>query len=656
LEAPIDFSQRSLANGAELIVIPDPVADQVTLNILFRGGTSADPPRLAGLASLTAQILTHSTRNRTREELAGDLNRIGAEIGAAAGPDYTTVSLVTDRDRFGEAVALMADVVLSPVLPADQLAGRAARARQMIGLQEASPEFQASRTFIRTVYANHPYGLVETSETLARIDVQNAVRYHRDFYRPNNAVFVASGDVTADAVALILEEAFSDWPEQPLSLPTYYGLPEDPGGRITLVHIPGAPTAVVRAGKTVLVGQDPGWPALQVANRVLGGDDGARLAVALDTLAPGVQSVLIRRADVGSFQIRFETTPTAVEEAVRMALAEVETMRRTAPSLAELEDRQAELVGAARASRSDGAQVANQVTQYVLLGRGRAEITGYEERVLALEPEQIRVAAEGSLDPEAMAIVVAGDATQLYDPLLELGPVDVVDLAGETVALEGLQAPPLTHGLDATSLLPRVWTYRVMVQGMRQGDVTRRIRGGPDPGTIRLESDAEIGPRTVSREVTFEASSFMPLESRDNLQVGPQSMYSALTVERGRVTGTLRVPGTERAVESVAAPGAILGEMAEAALWLLDLDSNETFTLPVIGQDGVTSEVTIEVKGTTTVSVPAGSFDTYEIEMAGAGQNQRVFVTRDVPRQTIKIELVDQPVETVLIRVQDGAR
>ncbi len=91
-DAPVDFSQWSLANGAELIVVPDPSADGVTLNVLFRGGTSADPPRLAGLASLTAQILTHSTRNRTREELSGDLNRMGAEIGAAAGPDYTTVS------------------------------------------------------------------------------------------------------------------------------------------------------------------------------------------------------------------------------------------------------------------------------------------------------------------------------------------------------------------------------------------------------------------------------------------------------------------------------------------------------------------------------------------------------------------------------------
>ena len=252
--------------------------------------------------------------------------------------------------------------------------------------------------------------------------------------------------------------------------------------------------------------------------------------------------------------------------------------------------------------------------------------------------------------------MVAGDATRLYEPLSGIGGVRVVDTEGNTVALDALADPPPSLGLDATGLAPRTWTYRVEAQGMQVGEVTRSLAAGDAEGTFRLDSEAVIGPRSVHRSVTFRSRSFQPLSSEDDVRVGGQRLHSSLVLSDGRVRGTLSVPGGEQQVDGAAAPGALLGEMAEAALWILDLDQRKSFTLPVIGQDGASVEVQVEVRGTQTVQVPAGTFEAWEVEVVGAGQNQRIFVSVEPPRQTVKIELVDQPVETILQSVRDAGR
>ena len=381
------FVLRSLENGAELIVVPDTAAERVTVNLLLRGGSSADPPRLAGVASLTAQVLTHSTRNLTRDQLTSALGRLAAELGASVESDFTAVGLTAGPEELDEALALMADVVLNPVLPADELAGRVARARRVIELQAASPEFRATRAFIRAVYENHPYGVIETAETLNRIDVQDAVRYHRDYYRPNNAVFVVVGDVDPDTVARRLAQVFGQWERRPLSLPSYHGLPRESGRRVVLVHLPGSATAVVRAGGTAPPGSDSAWPALHVANAVLGADAGAWLGTVVDTLAPDVTSTLSRRSDAGTFVVRFEADPDAVGPALSRVLERLEALAEVGPGAGELDYRRSQLIAQADRARQEPAVLANLVTQSLLLGREQDDIAGYAARLEALTPD-----------------------------------------------------------------------------------------------------------------------------------------------------------------------------------------------------------------------------------------------------------------------------
>lgn len=646
------LQHRALDNGSELVVIVDSSAASVAINVVIRGGISANPPRQAGLAALTAGLLTQGTRTRTAPELAADVARLGAGLAASAEPDFTRVAMDVPARSLDAGLEILADVVMRPALPADGLAAAVAAARRVIEENRLSPHFQASRAFTREVYGNHPYGRTETVESLSRIDVQDVVRHHRDLFRPNNALFVVVGRVDPDSVQRMLESYFRGWTRAHLRLPTYHGLPENPQRRVVMVHVPGATKAVVRAGHPVPHLAGPEWAALLAVRRILGADDEARLARALGAGVAEPRSTLTRRRDVGAVQVMLEAPAEAVPEALTAMLSEVESVRVRPPSALELERTKTELL-AATSVPTDVRIRAARTADRLLLEREGEDAEAERAAIAALTPEDVRRAAWEHLRPGAMVLVVAGDAHRLLEALRPFGPVTLRDATGLVDGLDDLQRLAARPPLAAERLGERSWDYRVEAQDWPVGEVTRRLIR-ETPGTWRLESDARIGPRAVRRSVTFRTDPLEPLASEDLLEVEGRRFSSRLAVADGRVTGVLRGARGERDVDAPAVPGALLGEMVEVALWMADLTDGEERSLPVIGQDGAVTRVRVRVLGERTVAVPAGTWETWETEVEGAGLHQRIFVTRTAPRFTVKIELVGQPVVTLLTRVLEG--
>lgn len=653
-----EFQLRELSNGAELLVVSHHEQPHVTVNLVIRGGTAADPARQAGLAAMTAELLTKGVQGQRSSQVAEDVDMLGAQLAATAGPDYTTVSLSSVTESLDAALALMADVVIRPAFPADELARQLARARAALGIQEQAPTFLASRAFTRSLYGEHPYGRIQTAESLGRIDVQAVTRYHRDYYRPNNAVFVVAGDVSAADAAAALDAHFGEWQAAPVSLPTFHGLPQRTAPEVVLVHVPGAGEAVIRVGQTVMRGEDPDWTALRVGNRLLGEGTSSRLgsrAGREDGIAPGASSGLIRRGDAGYFQVRAEVRAEVADSAVAALIAEVDRLRTEAPAPSELAAVQSYLIGSFPLAIETPQQIANQVTTYILLGLEREDLETYRDRIAHLTGDDVRAAAESQLQPDRMIIVVAGDALQLHDPLARFGPVTVEDAQGRRVALEDLQPRAREWALDGSVLRPGSWTYEVQAQDWPVGQLSRRLTPGDEPGTMTLVSEASIGPREVHREVTFRAATFEAVRSEDRLKIQGREMVSALELEGDRVTGLFRGPGGQQPVAGSAVVGAVLGEMTEVALWVADLEAAGEIVIPVIQPDGTVTNWNLKMQGRREVTVPAGVFDTYQVELDGGGQRQRIYVRAEEPRYTVKIEVVGQPVVTLLTAVTEGS-
>ena len=109
--------RRTLANGLEVVYVRHGTLPMVHATLLTRGGTSADPANLPGVASFTADLLDEGAAGMNALELASALDLIGAQLGTGAGWDAASVDLQVLREHFPEALRLMADVATLPDFP-----------------------------------------------------------------------------------------------------------------------------------------------------------------------------------------------------------------------------------------------------------------------------------------------------------------------------------------------------------------------------------------------------------------------------------------------------------------------------------------------------------------------------------------------------------
>ncbi|MDE2774155.1 MAG: pitrilysin family protein [Gemmatimonadota bacterium] len=451
------FEERTLANGARLLVVTQDEVPYVTIRAVLGGGSAMDPVDRVGLAAFTAQLLTKGTASRSADSIAEAIDFVGGSLDASATADWINVTLAVLEPDLGTGLALLADIVMNPMFPEEEL--ELVRTRALSGLRAslARPSVLASRAFTRAVYGGHGYGRLETEETLRTIDRQSLEAFHDRWFRPINTVFVVAGSVTAEEIAPALEAAFQGW--EPVSVPEVaYGTPPTPRREVLLVHRPGSVQAVVRAGHLLASGAHPDWTALSVANELLGGGMTSRLFQILREergWTYGAYSAGTRRRDLGVWQAAVEARNEVVVDVIAELFAQVERLRTELVPAEELNVTRSFMIGSFPLRIETPQQIAGQVASNRLLGLPDDALETYRDRVAALDASDIRRVATDHLLPERMVLVVVGDGTQLKSELERFGPVRVIDMDGEPLALAALFLESWGERFDTLPLGPR---------------------------------------------------------------------------------------------------------------------------------------------------------------------------------------------------------
>jgi zinc protease len=438
-----ETSQRTLANGLRVIVAPNRSLPLVSADFRVASGASADPANRAGLASVTADLLNKGTATRSATEIARAVESLGAQIGASAGPDSSAVSLQTRADRAGDAFAIYADVIRNPTFAGEELE----RSRQQFldGLQVAlsEPGSIAGMAMSRAIYGNAPYGAVTSPTSLAAITRDDAARYHATYWRPDNAVLVISGDVSADEGFALAERYFGDWPRPSAALPTRpdasaYAAP----ARTIVVDLPDTGQAAVAMGLRGVARTDADYFPLLVANNVLGGGYSARLNTEIRIrrgLSYGASSSLSARLAPGPIVASAQTRNDAAVQVYELMRAEIDRIGDTLTPEAELTARKAVLIGSFGRSVETTSGVAGQISSLALYGLPPERLGTYVSDITNVTAEQARTAASRYFDPDRADVVVVGDAQHFYDGLrrvrrnAERIPVDQLNLDSETL-------------------------------------------------------------------------------------------------------------------------------------------------------------------------------------------------------------------------------
>ena len=653
------FEQALLPNGMTLIVVAHHEQPVASVTIAFRAGALYDPAGKEGLSALAADLLTKGAGTRTAEQLASTIEGVGGSLGAASDDDFLTVSADVLSDQLPLAFELVGDVVRRPTFPAPEVELSRTRALSALQLSLSDPGEVAGRFFSKEIYGRHPYGRSPTADSYHAITRADVVRFVATRLKPTGALLVVAGDLTMAQAKALAQKTFAGWTGAAPAVVVPAAVSTKRSTDILLVHRPGSVQANIVAGNLTFGPTDSGYYAARIASQILGGGTDSRLFLILREQhgwTYGSYSALRRHRGVGYFEATAETRTAVADSALKELLHQLDRIRTELPPDSELTGSKGFLVGSFPLVIETPSQIASQLANARLLGLPQDYLQRYRERLNAVTALQARAAAQRVIKRNALTIVVVGDAEALYDKLSAIAPVRLVDVDGKPLNLSDLHPTAGMPVLDHAQLVARADSFQALAQGRPVGYETAATLVTGDSIVFRAVLDLGGGALHRVNTIHFAPGDWSMMQADVSGTTQGQATETHLTYAGGRVKGKIVAPQAGGApttldVDTTVAPGTYDEGALHVIVPALGLAPGKTVNLNVFSSDaGRAAVMQFKVAGSDTVTVPAGTFATYRVEVSGGQGVVVMHVTRAAPRRIVRIEFVGTPISFELVK------
>lgn len=430
-------AEAVLANGLRLMVLEDRRLPQVTFQILIPGaGGYFDSDERIGLATYTAALMREGTRTRTSAQISEALETVAAtlNVGTNLTASNAFLSGGSLTEHFDELMDLAADVLLNPSFPPDEWERLRARAKAGLQQQRAQPGFLASETLNRVVFGRHPAGRMTTTPAMLDAMTPGAMaELHRTRYVPDYSIVAFAGDISLAEARKLVESKLGGWRKTGLTEPPVTEPGPPPAARVFLIGRPGSVQTTVAIGTQSMTRMDPDYPALTVANRVLGGPMGRLFRHLREEkgYTYSVGSFFTATSHRGSWQASTSVRTEVTEPALDDLLAEIAELRDRPIPQKELADAKRAVVASFALSLENPAQVLGYYLDRWAFGLPADYWDTYPARIEAVTAAQAQAAAKKYLDPGRLHIVAVGDATKVAEILKKKGELAVFHADGQ---------------------------------------------------------------------------------------------------------------------------------------------------------------------------------------------------------------------------------
>ncbi|WP_166039578.1 pitrilysin family protein [Sphingosinicella sp. YJ22] len=439
------FAERRLANGMRVVVAKSTELPLAGAYLVFGGGSSADPAERPGVAAMMTNLADSGTSRLTATQLAAEIERLGAQIGTSAGADSSTAFVAAPAANIEAAGRLLSEVVRSPAFAQEELDRERRRSLDQLRVALRQPGTVNAFALRRVLFGDAPYGaLSPTPASLEALTRDDLVRYHANWWRPDNATMVIIGSLDAEQGFALAERLFGDWaaPAQPLP-----ELPANRAGtalapRVVVVDMPAADQAAVSVALRGVTRADSDYYPLVLANSALGGSSTARLFQEVRVnraLSYGAYSSLETMRDEGLLVAQAQTRNDAVPEVAQVMLGEIRRLAAEPIAPDQLERRRTLLTGSFGRQVETTFGLGGFLTNLAVQGLPMSEYGRYLSSLAAVTPEQIARSVAAELDPAQASVVVAGRASQFIGqlraqyPNVEVIPADQFDFGGASL-------------------------------------------------------------------------------------------------------------------------------------------------------------------------------------------------------------------------------
>jgi zinc protease len=404
----LNLQRLELSNGIPLIVREDRRLPFVYITAAFTGGLLAENATNNGAFALLSDLLTRGTATRSAEELAQEVESLGAGLSSFSGRSSFGLQGHALSGDARHLVEMLADCLLHPTFPEEEMEKQ--RALQLAGLrqQREQPMYVAQQALRTALFPHHPYrwDAAGSEETVKALTTDTLRALHNQYVSRSNLVLSIFGDINAEEARALAETYLA-------------GLPEG-AGRVTHVEAE-PPTLPVRAEQrepreqAILLMGYPGFGARDVRNDALSVLQKALSGLSSDLgieirekrgLVYFVGAFSLVALDPGFFAFYAGTRDDALPEVERLINEQADRLARE--GLREEEFRRAveQLLAAQDMSLQSNGELAMSCAINELYGLGYRYTLEQRDRLQHLTPAEVQRVAAQLLQPERQAVSV----------------------------------------------------------------------------------------------------------------------------------------------------------------------------------------------------------------------------------------------------------
>lgn len=432
LPRPVEIT---LPNGMTVLILEDHRFPTVALDFTIQGaGALWEPADAHGMASVAAQMLREGTATRTSKQINEEIDRLGASFYASApyGDGATSVGASGLSDNLDAWLPVVADLLLNPSYPADELAKLKQRLKVQLLQQRQQPGFLASERFSKAVYGSHPAATISaTPESIDSLTPEKLAQWHRERYAPQNTILGVAGDVNAAEFVAKLKTWFAKWQKSSASVPATPQTSAAKERRVFVVDRPASVQTTLAIGNIAIERTSPDYPAMVVMDQILGAGAAGRLFLNLREAKGytyGVYSSFAARKYAGPFRAGGDARTEVTAGAMTEFWNEFGRIRDEKVPAGELDDARRAVVAAFALSLEHTDQVLDFAVERKIYGLPADYWDKYPAQVAAVTAEDVQRVAQKYVDPQTMQIVAVGDAQKIVPVLEKYGHVQLFDL------------------------------------------------------------------------------------------------------------------------------------------------------------------------------------------------------------------------------------
>ena len=410
------YNTHTLENG--LRIIHRPSASQVVYcGYQVAAGTRDELPGEEGLAHFCEHMTFKGTEKRNALQIINGLEQLGGDLNAFTNKEDTTFYAAIQKEHIGKAVDLLTDIVFHSTYPQHEIDKEVEVICDEIESYNDSPAELIYDEFENILFEGHPLGhnILGKAEQLRTYKTEDALRFVRRNYHPDNAIFFAYGDLDFGKLVKSVE-CRTESLEFATTVPETFSSKAEANSKLDTLNSQfitqniGSHQAHVMLGTRGYDIHNPLRIPLYLLNNILGGPGmNARLNLSLrerNGLVYTVESTMVSYSDTGIWNIYFGCDPHDVNKCLRLVRRELDKVIEKPLSENQLKAAKRQLKGQIAIACDNREQFALDFGKSFLHYGWEKDVTSLFDNIDKVTAADIQTVAQELFAPERLTTLI----------------------------------------------------------------------------------------------------------------------------------------------------------------------------------------------------------------------------------------------------------